>query len=57
MTKEESIEAYRQIIGFLVFKDGLSSAVLIANSAERGIGELESRLKASQQDDPYVVPG
>ena len=44
-------------IEFLVFKDRLSSAVLIANSAEQRIGELESRLEASQQDGSYIVPG
>jgi hypothetical protein len=44
-------------IEFLIFKDRLSSAVLIANSAERGIGELASKLEASQQEGSYIVPG
>lgn len=77
MTKEESIEAYREIRGeepqaladlyidfhdfrqaeFLIFKDRLSAAVLIADAAQCGIGELVSKLEARQQDGSYLVPG
>jgi|SRR5215471_226394 len=77
MTREETIEAYRQIIEeepqaladlyidfydfrqieFLIFKNRLSSAVLIANSAEHGIGQLASKLETREQDGSYIVPG
>jgi hypothetical protein len=77
MTREETIEAYRQIIEeepqaladlyidfydfrrieFLIFKNRLSSAVLIANSAEHRIGQLASKLETRQQDGSYIVPG
>jgi hypothetical protein len=44
-------------IEFLVFKDRLSSAVLIRNSARQGIGELATKLETIQQDGSYIVPG
>ena len=44
-------------IEFLIFKDRLSSAVLISKSAERGIDALMSKFEAQRKDGSYLLPG
>jgi hypothetical protein len=44
-------------VEFLIFKDRLSSAVLMSNSARRGIDELISKFKAQRKDGSHLVPG
>lgn len=44
-------------IEFLIFKDRLSSAVLISKSAKRGIDALMSKFEAQRKDGSYLVPG
>jgi len=44
-------------IEFLIFKDRLSSAVLVSKSAKRGIDALMSKFEAQRKDGSYLVPG
>lgn len=42
---------------FLVFKDRLSSAILISNAAKKRIAEMESTFKAQQKSGSHRIPG
>jgi hypothetical protein len=77
MTRDEAIEAYRQIadeepesladlyvdfhifsqVEFLIFRDRLSSAILISNSAKKAIDEFLSKFEAIRREGSHIVPG
>jgi hypothetical protein len=77
MTRDEAIEAYRQIgneepepladlyldfhlfsqVEFLIFRDRLSSAILISNSAKKAIDEFVSKFETIRKDGSRRVPG
>lgn len=44
-------------IEFLIFRDRLSSAILISNSATKVLDEWVSKLEATRKDGSYVQPG
>lgn len=44
-------------VEFLIFRDRLSSAVLISNLTEKAIAELASKFEAMQKDGSHRVPG
>ena len=44
-------------VEFLVFKNRLSSAVLISNEAKKSIAALESKFGTMREDGTYIVPG
>jgi hypothetical protein len=45
------------VIEFLIFKDRLSAAVLIANSAKKALDDWASKFEAMREDRSYIVPG
>jgi hypothetical protein len=44
-------------IEFLIFKDRLSSAILISNSAKKALDELASKFEAMRKDESYRILG
>jgi hypothetical protein len=44
-------------VEFLIFKNRLSSAILISNEAKRSIAALESKFETMREDGSYIVPG
>jgi hypothetical protein len=43
-------------IEFLIFKDRLSSAILVPNAAKKTIAEMESKFKAQQESGSHRIP-
>lgn len=44
-------------IEFVLFKDRLSAAILVARSARNAVSRLEARLEQQRQDGSHLVPG
>lgn len=44
-------------IEFLIFRDRLSSAILVSNAAKKTIAEIESKFKAQQKSGSHRIPG
>src|SRR5437879_6535594 len=44
-------------VEFLIFKDRLSSAILVSNATKKTIAEMESKFKAQQKSGSHRVPG
>src|SRR5260370_26693610 len=44
-------------VEFLIFKDRLSSAILVSNAAKKTLAEMESKIKAQQKSGSHRIPG
>jgi hypothetical protein len=44
-------------VEFLIFRDRLSSAILVSNAAKKTIAEMESKIKARQKSGSHRIPG
>jgi hypothetical protein len=44
-------------VEFLIFRDRLSSAILVSNAAKKTIAEMESKFKAQQQSGSHLILG